>query len=240
MKTNDLRAPGRTAAPHPVGSPESVTLLRRYYTELVIRYYGRPTDDAEVDAVLAEEPSGDLVPPTGEFLVAWRDGAPVGCAGLRVLTPAMVELTRMYVGPEARGQGFAGLLIGTVERIAVEDVRRRGDPPRHAGGPGRGPRPVRQARLRRDRRLQQQPVRRPLVREEAALRTRRAPVGRRPVSRRGAAPSRASPTGGYGVTAPGERPGAHGGSLPPSCHRRRLRCKADAGRCGRARRGRRA
>ena len=121
MKTNDLRAPGRTAAPHPVGSPESVTLLRRYYTELVIRYYGRPTDDAEVDAVLAEEPSGDLVPPTGEFLVAWRDGAPVGCAGLRVLTPAMVELTRMYVGPEARGQGFAGLLIGTVERIAVEE-----------------------------------------------------------------------------------------------------------------------
>lgn len=121
MTTNDLRASGRTARPHPVTSPESDALLRRYYAELVSRFHGRPTDDDEVSAVLAEEPSDDLARPTGEFLVARLDGAPVGCAGLRVLTPDTVELTRMYVGPEARRRGIAGLLISSVERIAVED-----------------------------------------------------------------------------------------------------------------------
>lgn len=112
-------APTWTAAPHPVSDPESAALLRRYYTELIIRYYGRPTDDAEVAAVLAEEPSDDLAPPTGEFLVARLDGAPVGCVGVRVLDPRTVELTRMYVGPEARGLGGAGLLIAHAERVAV-------------------------------------------------------------------------------------------------------------------------
>jgi GNAT superfamily N-acetyltransferase len=121
VTTNDLRAPGSTARPHPVTSPESATLLRRYYTELVSRFYGRPTDDDEVSAVLAEEPSDDLARPTGEFLVARLDGVPVGCVGLRVLTPATLELTRMYVGPEARGRGIAGLLISSAERVAAED-----------------------------------------------------------------------------------------------------------------------
>jgi GNAT superfamily N-acetyltransferase len=118
---NDLRAPGCTAEPHPVSAPESAALLRRYYTELVSRYHGRPADDQEVSAVLAEEPSDDLVRPTGAFLLARLGGAPVGCAGLRVLTPDTGELTRMYVGPEARGRGVAGLLVRTVERIAREE-----------------------------------------------------------------------------------------------------------------------
>lgn len=118
MTTNDLCPAGWTAAPLPVSHPEAETLLRRYFTELIIRYHGRPTDDAEVAAVLAEEPSDDLVPPTGEFLVARRTGAPVGCIGIRVLDAGIVELTRMYVGPEARGQGGAGLLIRAAEDVA--------------------------------------------------------------------------------------------------------------------------
>jgi GNAT superfamily N-acetyltransferase len=121
VTTKDLHAPGCTAEPHPVSAPESAALLRRYYTELVSRYYGRPTDDAEVSQVLAEEPSDDLVRPTGEFVIARLGGVPVGCAGLRLLAPGTAELTRMYVGPEARGRGVAGLLIDVVERIAREE-----------------------------------------------------------------------------------------------------------------------
>ena len=117
MTTNDLRTAGWTAAPHPVSAPESLTLLRRYYAELISRFYGRPADDDEVSALLKEAPSDDLVRPTGEFLLARLAGASVGCLGVRVLDPATVELTRMYVGPEARGRG-GGLLVATAERTA--------------------------------------------------------------------------------------------------------------------------
>lgn len=118
MTTNNIHATAWAAAPLPITSPEAATLLRRYYTELIVRYYGRPTDDAEVSAVLAEEPSDDLTPPTGEFLAARRDGVPAGCVGLRVLDAHTMELTRMFVGPEARGQGVASLLIGAAEACA--------------------------------------------------------------------------------------------------------------------------
>jgi GNAT superfamily N-acetyltransferase len=118
VTTNDLCTADWTAAPLPVSHPAAADLLRRYYTELIVRYYGRPTGDAEVAEVLAEEPSDDLARPTGEFLVARLAGVPAGCLGVRVLDPATVELTRMFVAPEARGRGGATLLIRTAERVA--------------------------------------------------------------------------------------------------------------------------
>jgi GNAT superfamily N-acetyltransferase len=120
VTTTRTRAAGWTVAPHPVTAPESAALLRGYYTELIERYHGRPTDDAEVDQVLAEEPSDDLVLPGGEFLVARRGGAPGGCVGLRVLDPDTAELTRMFVLPPARGRGVADLLITTAHTVARE------------------------------------------------------------------------------------------------------------------------
>ncbi|WP_328911937.1 MULTISPECIES: GNAT family N-acetyltransferase [unclassified Streptomyces] len=122
MTTNDLcPAAAWTAAPLSVLHPDAENLLRRYYTELIIRYYGRPTDDEEVAAVLAEEPSDDLTRPTGEFLAAHLDGVPVGCVGVRVLDvldASSVELTRMYVAPEVRGRGLADTLVGAAESVA--------------------------------------------------------------------------------------------------------------------------
>jgi GNAT superfamily N-acetyltransferase len=121
VTTNAPHAIGWTVAPHPVSAPESDTLLRRYYAELITRYYGRPTDDDEISFEMARAPSDDLTRPTGEFVVARRDGVPAGCVGLRVLDPTTTELTRLYVGPEARGQGVATLLIDAVERLAMSD-----------------------------------------------------------------------------------------------------------------------
>ncbi|MFG1806682.1 GNAT family N-acetyltransferase [Streptomyces sp. NPDC049040] len=118
MTTNDLCPAVCTTAPVPVSHPDAVTLIRRYYAELISRYYGRPTDDAEISEVIGEEPSDDLVPPTGIFLVARTDGAPVGCLGVRVLDSDTVELTRMFVGPEARRRGVAGRLIAAAEGFA--------------------------------------------------------------------------------------------------------------------------
>ena len=120
MTTNDLHALGCTAQPHPVSAPESAALLRRYYTELVIRYYGRPTDDDEVSAVLAQEPSDDLVRPTGEFVVARLGGAPVGCVGLRVLDRRHRRTDPDVRRPRGPRPGCRGTPGPAVERIARE------------------------------------------------------------------------------------------------------------------------
>lgn len=105
--------------PRPVDAPESAALLRAYFEELVRTYWQRPATPAEVDAALADEPSTDLAPPDGIFLVA-RDGdRPVGCVGLKVMRPGYGRLTRMFVHSDARASGGAARLIGELERRAA-------------------------------------------------------------------------------------------------------------------------
>ncbi|QGZ41013.1 putative acetyltransferase [Pseudoduganella flava] len=60
-----------------------------------------------------------LLQPNVLFAVA-RDGggAALGCAAV-VVTPAYGEIKRMYVRPEARGQGLARKLIATLEEQAL-------------------------------------------------------------------------------------------------------------------------
>jgi GNAT superfamily N-acetyltransferase len=103
----------------PVQSAPASTLLREYYTEIVGRYHGRPAEPAEVDQVLVDEPSDDLRPPTGLFLLARYGDEPTGCAGLRLGTPPVAEVTRVYVRPSARGRGVGGRLLDAVEAAAL-------------------------------------------------------------------------------------------------------------------------
>ena len=107
-----------TVADEPVGGLVATRLLRRYYEEIVGRYYGRAASPSEVRAALRAEPSGDLTPPTGRFLVAVRGGAPAGCVGVRLLTATVAELTRLYVEPAARGGGGGALLLAAAEQAA--------------------------------------------------------------------------------------------------------------------------
>lgn len=99
-------------------SADAVAVLRRYYVDIVGRYWRRAATSAEVDAAIADEPSDDLVAPTGLFLLARIGGRVAGCAGLRVLSAETVELTRVYVDPEFRGSGLSGAVLDQVEREA--------------------------------------------------------------------------------------------------------------------------
>jgi len=54
----------------------------------------------------------------GAFLVAYRDGVPVGCGALRLLDEETAELKRMYVSPEARGTGVGRRLVAALEAEA--------------------------------------------------------------------------------------------------------------------------
>lgn len=109
-----------TVAPASPTSPEGRFALHAYIEDIVSRYYGRPATPDEVRDELAGEPSADLVPPRGVFLVATRTGEVLGCAGLRLVgdpdgNDRVGELTRVYVLPSARGQGLGGRLIGALE-----------------------------------------------------------------------------------------------------------------------------
>ncbi|HVY34581.1 MAG TPA: GNAT family N-acetyltransferase [Caulobacteraceae bacterium] len=102
-------------------------------TDLTIAIVPAPTDD--VRALIGElnEELGTLYTPEQRhglaleaifqphirFFVAWRDGRAVGCGGVAFFD-GFAELKRMYVRPEARGQGIADALIArlTAETIA--------------------------------------------------------------------------------------------------------------------------
>ncbi|WP_332845829.1 GNAT family N-acetyltransferase [Amycolatopsis mongoliensis] len=101
-----------------VAHPDAVAIMREYMDEVASRYYGRPITEAELTRYVAEEPGADLVPPTGAFLVGYRDDDVAGCAGTRVVTPGVTELTKVFVKPAHRGSGLAPRLVAAAEDAA--------------------------------------------------------------------------------------------------------------------------
>ncbi|PCN48291.1 PadR family transcriptional regulator [Curtobacterium sp. 'Ferrero'] len=70
-------------------------------------------------------PASEFVPPTGVFVVAYEDGEPVGCGGLRRIAddrtdggPVDVrfEVKHVYVSPAGRGRGVATAVMDELER----------------------------------------------------------------------------------------------------------------------------
>ncbi|MFS8104405.1 GNAT family N-acetyltransferase [Lentzea alba] len=91
-------------------------LNREYNAEMISRYWGRPTNDAEIDAYERDEQDHDVP----VFLVASRDGEEAGCLGMRFLDDGTGELTRMFVRTPFRGQGVATALLKAMETEALE------------------------------------------------------------------------------------------------------------------------
>lgn len=89
--------------------------LGEYYAELARRF------EEGFDVSLSRDPDAkDMRPPRGSFLVAFSDGLPVGCAGLKGSGGRVAEVKRLWVSPAARGLGLANRLMA-----AVEDAARR-------------------------------------------------------------------------------------------------------------------
>ena len=102
----------------PVGGPVADAVLREYYSEIIGRFRGRKPTEAEIDGARTEEPDDGIEPPDGFFLVAYRDAAVCGCAGIRALQPGIAELKRMYVRPTARGLGTGARLVAAAQSRA--------------------------------------------------------------------------------------------------------------------------
>lgn len=94
-------------------SAESVRLLAAYEAELVS--LGVTLNHGWAGGVTPEQ----LRAPHGAWLVGWRGDEAVACGGVRLLSPDVAEVKRMYVDPSARGGGLARRLVARLEAEAV-------------------------------------------------------------------------------------------------------------------------
>jgi len=107
-----------TVVPVPPSDPDARGILWSYFHELVSRYQRRPGRTEEIAAVLLENPSDDLIAPTGVLLLARSGNTPVGCIGLRLRPNRVGQVTRMFVLPSARRRGIGTRLLAELEAVA--------------------------------------------------------------------------------------------------------------------------
>jgi GNAT superfamily N-acetyltransferase len=99
------------------GDPVARALIAAAMADLG-RRYGGEGDQTPVDPA-------DFALPRGAFLVAYRQGRPLGCAGWRGRSGQVAELKRMYTDPAARGRGVARRVLAAVEESARAAGRTR-------------------------------------------------------------------------------------------------------------------
>lgn len=104
----DLHSPRITIeAADPVGD-EARGLIAALCAEMGERYGAPPSPFSPTEAAA----------PRTVFLIARRDGQPVGCAALRRFEDDIAEIKRMYVAPAGRRQGIARSLLIELHRQA--------------------------------------------------------------------------------------------------------------------------
>lgn len=103
--------------------PDAVKLTAEVQQEYVVRY-----GDPDVTPVDPRE----FAPPQGLFLIGYLGDVPVACCGWRAhdgpvpeFQPGDAEMKRLYVAPDARGNGYARELLAEIENAARQAGRRR-------------------------------------------------------------------------------------------------------------------
>lgn len=99
-------------------SAASVGLVAAYERELVA--LGVTLNHGWAGGVTPDQ----LAAPRGAWLVGWRGGSDgmqeaVACGGVRLLSPDVCEIKRMYVDPSARGAGLARRLLTALEEAGI-------------------------------------------------------------------------------------------------------------------------
>ena len=90
-------------------SPEAVQLMAELWAELD-QLYGNETPT--VLALTRMDTAG------ASFVIARRDGQPVGCGALRPLFGGIAEVKRVYVRPGERRSGVARAIMHELEQLA--------------------------------------------------------------------------------------------------------------------------
>lgn len=94
--------------------PVARELEQRHSAEMSSRYGGGGEPDGPpIDA-------SQFRPPSGAFVVAWRDEHPVACGGIRALGGRRAELKRFFVSPDARRSGIGRMMLRALEDLALE------------------------------------------------------------------------------------------------------------------------
>jgi GNAT superfamily N-acetyltransferase len=97
----------------PFEGPAAQGLVASFEADIAERYEGWAPVGVGAGAT-----AQDFQPPKGNFLVAYLDGRPAGCGGLKQLDPQTVEIKRVYVRPDARGRGVSRALLEALEEAA--------------------------------------------------------------------------------------------------------------------------
>jgi len=102
------RQTGLTIQPSDIVSPAARSLIEELNAELSRTY---PEEGATHFRLDPQE----VAQGRGAFLVASRDGEPVGCGAVRRLEGRTAEVKRMYVRPQERGRGVGRALLAALE-----------------------------------------------------------------------------------------------------------------------------
>ncbi|HEV2787528.1 MAG TPA: GNAT family N-acetyltransferase [Solirubrobacteraceae bacterium] len=99
----------------PADGPAARALFHEYMQ--LVRERSGIDDFAPVERIFASEDV--FAAAGGAWLVAYLDGVPVGCGGLRALAPGIGEIKRMFVTASARGHGIGRRLLRALEARAA-------------------------------------------------------------------------------------------------------------------------